>query len=231
MSVRQGLIGALPLVLALAGFSSPVTALADVLHDAPPVVGGSHAPVDVGVPTGLIIAPLDGVIGHGPCPVVVLVDRSNSRSLTMMKTLIAMAENDPRLTLVIKELPSSQASIPLARDDVAARLSDKSGENWIFYEMGHKAKDKPSQSQDLELAELNHISIKDFNVWRNSGAVDAYLRSNTNFAHSIGVASAPVTLVGVKVLIGQTSVDALTRIVNAAAANSVATDTQRKHKQ
>jgi len=169
---------------------------------------------DVGQ-SDLRVDPLDVVFGNitGPHPeeVTAFVDRSSPKSLHLMRGLLTLLARHPDIVLVFKDLPdnSDPNSMETARLDVATRLmlrnNADNGSGIREYELLAIDAQRMSKPDALD-AETAVMQLRDgAKNDESTPAVAQYLAANANLAVSMGIQSAPVTLIGREILTGDVS--------------------------
>ncbi len=165
----------------------------------PPVERNADPIADAG-----LIDPLDGILtsGNPKITVMAFIDRGSPSSVAAMPILIALVATDPRVKLVLKELPLvSQGSVDAARVAVAARMQGQTKFKAFEAAMLHQ-----DRTADLEIA-LAAASAAGFNMAELSRDLKrpdilSYLKEVRSEAEKLHIEGTPTYLVGRQALVG-----------------------------
>jgi protein-disulfide isomerase len=192
-----------------AGAASPGTAVK---------AAGDRSAAIAGNAATLFSSPHQVTLGNpdGDVTLVEFFDYSCGYCKRALPDLLALLKDDPKLKIVLKELPIlGPGSLDAARVAVAVRMQDPGGQKYIAFHQemlgnpGPASREKAlaaAKDQGLDMARLEQDSASD--------EVNATLKEDIQLASAVGITGTPGYVIGKDVIPGAVGIAALKRQID-----------------
>ncbi|KJC45166.1 hypothetical protein UP09_15640 [Bradyrhizobium sp. LTSP885] len=199
--------------------------LAEILKRRPPTgaaanVLADHGPAIASNAAALFSSPHQVTLGNpdGDVTLVEFFDYSCGFCKRALPDLLTLLKDDPKLKVVLKELPIlGPGSLDAARVAVAVRMQDAGGEKYVAFHQallgspGQAGKEKAlaaARDQGLDMARLEQDMASD--------EIVATFKEDVQLASAIGITGTPGYVIGKQVVYGAVGIAELKRQITAA---------------
>jgi len=179
---------------------------------------GDRSAAIAGNAATLFSSPHQVTLGNpdGDVTLVEFFDYSCGYCKRALPDLLALLKDDPKLKIVLKELPIlGPGSLDAARVAVAVRMQDPGGQKYIAFHQellgnpGPASREKAlaaARDQGLDMARLEQDSASD--------EVNATLKEDIQLASAVGITGTPGYVIGKDVIPGAVGIAALKRQID-----------------